>query len=130
MLVAQQRKPAGQDVADDGLDTAGNISAFEGTVSGFGQSHHQFIDLTGVPYVSGVVSESYSSSTASSGVLTVTSGGSAEVVAGINFSGHYVTSSLHLTFGTGGTVEIFDPPIPNADQRAGVRLVLMSNLLA
>jgi hypothetical protein len=41
-------------------------------------------------------------------VLTVSSGGT--VVASINFSGSYTTSSFHLTSGTGGTVEIFDPP--------------------
>jgi hypothetical protein len=44
-------------------------------------------------------------------VLTVTSGGSANVVAVIDFSGHYVTWNFHLTSGSSGTVEIFDPPV-------------------
>jgi hypothetical protein len=43
--------------------------------------------------------------------LTVTSGGLANVVAVINFSGHYVTSNFHITSGSSGTVEIFDPPL-------------------
>ena len=46
---------------------------------------------------------------ANSGMLTVTSGGS--VVAAIDFSGSYTTSSFHITSGTSGTVEIFDPPL-------------------
>ena len=92
-------------------DAPGNTSAFGGTVSGFGQNVHQFIDLPAVTYVSGVVSASYSSSTASSGVLRVTSGGTANVVAVIGFSGHYVTSNFHITSGANGTVAIFDPPV-------------------
>jgi hypothetical protein len=92
-------------------DTAGNPSAFGGRVVGFGQNTKQFIDLTTV--ASGAcVSLSYTSNGASSGVLTVTSGGS--VVASINFSGSYTTSSFHLTSGAGGTVEIFDPPVLTA----------------
>jgi hypothetical protein len=55
------------------------------------------------------VSLSYASSAASSGVLTVTSGGS--VVAAIDFSGSYTTSSFRITSGTSGTVEIADPPV-------------------
>ncbi len=93
-------------------DTLGNTSAFAGQVSGFGQNVHQFIDLGAVASGgSGVVSASYSSSTASSGVLTVTSGGSANVVAVIDFSGHYVTSNFHITSGASGSAEIFDPPV-------------------
>ncbi len=93
-------------------DAPGNPSAFGGTVSGFGQNVHQFIDLTGVTYVAGgVVSARYSSSTTTSGVLMVTSGGTANVVAVINFSGHYVTSNFHITSGANGTVAIFDPPV-------------------
>jgi hypothetical protein len=89
-------------------DTAGNPSAFGGRVVGFGQNTKQFIDLTTVASGGGV-SLSYSSNTSTSGVLTVLSGGT--VVASINFSGSYTTSSFHLTSGTGGTVEIFDPPV-------------------
>jgi hypothetical protein len=77
-----------------------------GTVSGFGQNVHQFIDLTSVSFASGAVSARYSSSTASSGVLSVTSGGTANVVAAIDLIGHYVTSNFHIIAGPGGTVEI------------------------
>jgi hypothetical protein len=59
--------------------------------------------LTGVTS-DGTVSLSYSSTTSSSGVLTVSSGGS--VVADINMSGSFTTSSFHLASGSGGTVEI------------------------
>ena len=58
-----------------------------------------------------MVSASYKSSTASSGVLTVTSGGSANVVAAIDLMGHYVTLNFHVIAAPGGTVEIFDPPL-------------------
>ncbi|HWX82148.1 MAG TPA: hypothetical protein VNX23_04350 [Bradyrhizobium sp.] len=66
------------------------------------------------------MSASYSSSTANSGVLTVTSGGSANVVAVIDFIGHYVTSNFHITSGAGGTVEVFDPPLVGAPPAATV----------
>ena len=89
-------------------DTAGNPSAFGGRVVGFGKNTAQFIDLTAVASAGGV-SLSYTSNTSSSGVLTVSSGGT--VVASINFSGSYTTSSFHITSGASGTVEIFDPPV-------------------
>ena len=57
-------------------------------MSGFGGSghsnHSQFIDLTAVTFSSGVVSETYSGNT-TSGVLTVTSGGT--TVANIDMVG-------------------------------------------
>jgi autotransporter passenger strand-loop-strand repeat protein len=84
-------------------DTAADPTAFGGTVSGFRTEEKQFIDLTGVTS-DGTVSLSYSSTTSSSGVLTVSSGGSA--VADINMFGSYTTSSFHLASGSGGTVEI------------------------
>ena len=114
-------------------DAPGHTSAFAGHVSGFGQNVHQFIDLTAVAFTSGAVSASYSSSTASSGVLTVTSGGSANVVAVIDFIGHYVTSNFHVTSGAGGTVEIFDPPLAGEPPAATVHsanLALFANYLA
>jgi hypothetical protein len=89
-------------------DTASNPSAFGGRIVGFGRNMAQFIDLTAVASAGGV-SLSYTSNTSSSGVLTVSSGGS--VVASINFSGSYTTSSFHITSGSRGTVEIFDPPV-------------------
>jgi hypothetical protein len=54
-----------------------HASAYTGKVSGFGapnHSGHQSIELTGVNYVSGVVTETYSG-TSAGGVLTVTSSG-------------------------------------------------------
>jgi hypothetical protein len=110
-------------------DAPGNTSAFGGTVSGFGQNVHQFIDLADVTYVSGAVSASYSSSTAR---LTVTSGGTANVVAVIAFSGHYVTSNFHITSGANGTVAIFDPPVaaPPGASFISANLALFANYLA
>ena len=71
-------------------DTAANPTAFGGTVSGFGTGHKQFIELTRVTSNSSV-SLDYASNGSSSGVLTVSSGGS--VVASINMSGSFTTSS-------------------------------------
>jgi hypothetical protein len=89
-------------------ETAADPAAYGGTISGFGQNTHQYIDLTTI--TSGAnVRLSYSSNTAGSGVLTVTSGGSR--VAEINMSGHYTTANFHLVSGPGGTVEIYDPPV-------------------
>lgn len=51
---------------------------------------------------------SYTSTTSSSGVLTVTSGGT---LASIDLSGHYTQASFHITSGVGGSAEIFDPPL-------------------
>ena len=89
------------------LSTLNSQLPMRGRVIGFGRNTAQFIDLTAVASAGGV-SLSYTSNTSSSGVLTVSSSGS--VVASINFSGSYTTSSFHLTSGAGGTVEIFDPP--------------------
>ena len=114
-------------------DNSGDTSAFAGHVSGFGQNVHQFIDLTEVVFTSGAVSASYSSSTASSGVLTVTSGGSANVVAVIDFVGHYVTSNFHVISGAGGNVAIFDPPTTTQQTASavyGANLALFANYLA
>ena len=83
-----------------------------------------------VAFTSGAVSASYSSSTASSGVLTVTSGGSANVVAVIDFIGHYVQSNFHITSEACGNVAIFDPP--TAQQASAVHsanLALFANYL-
>jgi hypothetical protein len=113
-------------------DNSGAMSAFAGHISGFGQNVHQFIDLTEVAFTS-AVSASYSSSTASSGVLTVTSGGSANVVAVIDFVGHYVTSNLHVVSGAGGNVAIFDPPTMTQQTASNVcsaNLALFANDLA
>ena len=93
-----------------GLDL-GDPTAYTGKVTGFGGSghsnHNQFIDLTGVTFSSGVVSETYSGNT-TSGVLTVTSGGT--TVASIDLIGSYVTSDFHLAAGSGGSGTIITDP--------------------
>jgi autotransporter passenger strand-loop-strand repeat protein len=88
---------------------------FGGTISGFGQNTQQFIDLTAVTSDS-TVEATYTSTGASSGVLTVTSGllGLPLVhvtVAQISFAGQYTTSSFKISSGPDGTVEITDPPV-------------------
>ena len=111
-VVFQSNGSGGLDIAD----TNANSSAFTGTVSGFGgvnhTNHKQFIDLVSVGSDS-TVSATYSSTGANSGVLTVTSGGLHATVATIDFIGHYVTSNFHVTAGTGGTVAITDPTVPD-----------------
>ncbi len=81
---------------------------------GFGGVNHannkQYIDLTAVASDS-TVSASYTSTGPNGGVLTVTSG--LVTVATIDFAGHYVTSNFHVTSGSGGTVAIVDPVVPN-----------------
>ena len=78
------------------------------------------------------MSASYSSSTTSGGVLTVTSGGTANVVAVIGFSGHYVTSNFHITSGANGTLAIFDPPLaaPLGASFISANLALFANYMA
>jgi hypothetical protein len=95
-------------------DTASNPDAYGGTVSGFGQNTHQYIDLTGVASGASVIL-GYSASTSSSGVLTVSSGGTA--VATIDMSGQYTTANFHVTSGIGGTVKIYDPSSPAMRRR-------------
>jgi autotransporter passenger strand-loop-strand repeat protein len=93
-----------------GLDL-GDPTAYAGMVAGFGGSGHsnanQFIDLTGVTFSSGVVSETYSGNS-TSGVLTVTSGST--TVASIHLAGSYVTSDFHLAAGSGGNGTIITDP--------------------
>ena len=73
-------------------DRAGHATAYAGRVSGFGGVSHtntsQFIDLELVTFSAGKIGSSYTPVNASSGTLTVTSGGT--VVAKIAFAGQYV----------------------------------------
>jgi hypothetical protein len=97
-------------------DSANNASAFTGKVSGFGgpghANHKQFIDLVSVTSV-GLITSSYVSANAAntSGTLFVSSGG--VEVAAITMVGHYSAGNFHITAGSGGTVEIVDPAVPN-----------------
>ena len=84
---------------------SGNITSFGGVTH---TNHSQFIDLAQVTSDS-TVSAFYTSVTANSGVLTVTSGLVPVTVAQINFIGHYATSNFQISSGFGGTVMIVDP---------------------
>ncbi len=90
-----------------GLELGGLGSAYTGVVSGFGQNIHQFIDFTDIGSAGATLS--YTSSSSDSGVLTVSSGGSA--VASIDLVGRYTSASFHISAGTGESVEIIDPPV-------------------
>jgi autotransporter passenger strand-loop-strand repeat protein len=89
-----------------GLEIGVLGSGYTGTVSGFGQNTHQFIDFTAIG--SAGATFSYTSTSAKSGVLTVVSGGTS---ASIHLSGHYTSANFHITAGVGGSVEIVDPPV-------------------
>ena len=88
---------------------SGNITSFGGVTH---TNHSQFIDLVQVTSDS-TVSAFYTSVTANSGMLTVTSGLVPVTVAQINFIGHYATSNFQISSGFGGTVMIVDPTVPN-----------------
>jgi trimeric autotransporter adhesin len=98
-------------------DTQSHTSAFSGKVFGFGGSGHsnqkQFIDLISVTSAPGVITSSYVSANLSntSGTLFVSSGG--QLVAAIKMVGSYSAGNFHITSGSGGTVEITDPAVPN-----------------
>ena len=114
-----------------GLDLD-DAKLYTGKVVGFGgashANHSQFIDLTAVTYVSGVVSESYHASKGS-GVLTVTSSGT--VVATIDFVGAYTSGNFHLTSGAGGSGTIItDPAVPNGGEVHSANIALFGNYMA
>jgi hypothetical protein len=97
-------------------DTNVNSSTFGGRVSGFGGANHtnhkQFIDLVSVTSAPNTISLSYVPAAANtSGTLFVSSGG--VTVAAITMVGHYSAGNFHITAGSGGTVEIVDPAVPN-----------------
>jgi len=92
-------------------DSAGQTSAFTGTVSGFGGTSHtnssQYIDLTSVTSA-GTITVSYTSASGNkSGTLDVLS--NSTLVAAIKLIGSYSAGDFHVTAGQGGTVEITDP---------------------
>jgi len=94
-------------------DGSGSSTDYAGKVSGFGVSggashadHSQYVELTSVTFASGQMGSSYSG-TATSGVLTITSGGT--VVAAINFVGAYTLSNFLVTSDGSGHVKITDP---------------------
>ena len=95
-------------------DSPGNVSAFTGTVSGFGgvshSNHKQFIDLTSVDFASGQIHLSYTSASGS-GTLSVVSG--ATLVAQINMIGSYTSANFSAKADGNGNVEIVDPTVPN-----------------
>jgi hypothetical protein len=98
-------------------DTSGHATAFNGRVSGFGGTAHanknQFIDFISVTSAPNTISTRYVSANAAntSGTLFVSSGGAQ--VAAITMVGHYSAGNFVITAGSGGTVEITDPIVPN-----------------
>jgi hypothetical protein len=88
-------------------------SAYTGKVSGFGSNSSQFIDFTHINSAGATVS--YTSSTSSSGLLKVTSGG--HTLASINMVGHYTTANFHPGNDGSGHLEITDPSV--VEQKLG-----------
>jgi len=88
-------------------------SAYTGKVTGFGSNTNQFIDFTHINSAGATVS--YTSSTSSSGVLKVTSGG--HTLAAINMVGHYTTADFTSGTDSSGHLEITDPPV--VEQKPG-----------
>jgi hypothetical protein len=97
-------------------DTSGHATAFKGRVSGFGGVAHsqtaQFIDLVNVSS-GGTITSRYvpANGTNTSGTLFISSGG--VEVAAITMVGHYSAGNFHITSGSGGTIAITDPTVPN-----------------
>jgi autotransporter passenger strand-loop-strand repeat protein len=88
-------------------------SAYTGKVSGFGGNSNQFIDFININSSGAIVS--YASSTSSSGVLKVTSGG--HTLASIHMVGHYTTADFTPGDDGSGHLEITDPPV--VQQKSG-----------
>ena len=88
-------------------------SAYTGKVSGFGGNSDQFIDFININSSGATVT--YTSSTSSSGVLKVTSGG--HTLASIHMVGHYTTADFPPGNDGSGHLEITDPPV--VEQKSG-----------
>jgi len=100
-----------------------SVSAYDGTISGFGTNDKQYIDLRFVTFTSsGAFTDSFAG-----GTLTVSSGG--VVVAEINLSGTYSPTDFRFTSGPGDTVEITDPPAGTVTGGAVTTLVCNVPLL-
>ena len=95
-------------------DVSGSISAFTGTVVGFGgvnhANHKQYIDLVSVTSAPNTISLSYLPASGS-GTLRVSSGGA--VVASIEMIGAYTSKNFSIKADGQGNVEIVDPTVPN-----------------
>jgi hypothetical protein len=116
-----------------GILELNSATTYTGKVSNFGvgasahSDHNEQIDLTAVTYLAGVVSETYSGSTAS-GVLKVTSGGT--TVATISMTGAYVTSDFTLAAGSGGSGTVITDPSVVAGGMQSPNIVLFGNYIA
>ena len=117
-----------------GLDIGVLGNAYPGSVSGFGQNGHQFIDFTAISFTGATFS--YTSTSPQGGVLTVTNGGTS---ASINLSGHYTSGSFHITDGAGGSVKFVEtqsgplgpPSTPSLiDFLLARRITLLGNYIA
>jgi len=87
-----------------------NSQHYTGDVSGFSKTGATSLDLADITYVSGTTKESYSG-TATSGILTVTSGAE---VANITLEGNYTTSTFTLSNDGHGGTSVVDPTPPAA----------------
>jgi len=80
-------------------------AGFAGVISGFAAPDR--LDLRAIAFTSGVTTESFTQSTSSSGILTVTSG---THTAHLTLLGTYVTSQFHLGGDGHGGTRVTDPP--------------------
>jgi hypothetical protein len=79
--------------------------AYSGTISGFSTTGKTFLDLDDITFTAGATKASYVG-TATSGILTVTSGAQ---VARVHFAGNYTGATWTLSAGPGGGTKIADP---------------------
>jgi len=105
-----------------GADTSASLSAYGGTVTGFGGVNNgntaQYIDFTNVTYSSGVESASFDDTDGTAGgVLEVFSSG--VEIAAVNLSGNYTNASFTVSEGSGDTLEVTDPSTLGYSQSQG-----------
>ena len=116
-------------------DGSGATNLYSGRISAFGVNaggtahadHSEYIELSNVTYSSGEISGSYSGN-ATSGMLTVSSGG--VVVAAIDFAGSYTSGNFHFVSGADGNVQITDPAVINGGGVHSANIALFGNYMA
>jgi autotransporter passenger strand-loop-strand repeat protein len=90
-------------------------AGFTGAIKGFGKPDLlDRIDLRGIAFTLGATTESFSQTTSSSGILTVTSGTN---IVHLTLLGVYTTSNFTLATDNHGGTRVTDPPVaPGAPQ--------------